>query len=225
MPADEPIDPSLESLMLAFCKLSLDGVRVMLPGVVTSYDPATQKASVQPQVMHARVDEDTGERRADPLPEVHDAPVMFLGPARGRITWPVAVGDKCAVFYASSSISRWVTTGRLLDPGDDRHHDLSDAVVLVGLHDFAHVPTDAPTDAVVLHAGDGVTVKIGGSSGTEKTFKADTFLDALDTLVAAIASAVGSISGGTAAGTAITTAKGVFDTAVAAAKTDKTEVK
>lgn len=215
---DEPRDPGLATVLRVFGEALLEGVFVGLPGKITAYDPGTQKASVLPQVKHAHIDE-FGKRIAKSLGEIHSVPVMFIGPARGRITTPVAIGDTAWIMFASSSIDRWVFRGEEVDPEDDRHHDINDAIAIVGLHDFAHVPTTAPTDAVVIHAGNGIKVKIGGPTGTEPTFMANTFLDAFGDLIDAIATATGTGAG------AVNTAKTAFDLRVAEFTTAKTEVK
>lgn len=229
--SDAPRDPSLEHVLGAFAEGALYGVRVGLPGKITAYDADKQFASVQPLIQDRELADDD-EYIPKTIPEIHTCPVLFLGNARGRVTFPVAVGDLCYIMFASSSISRWFKKGGSspVDPGDDRRHDINDAIVLVGMHTQGSVPTTAPTDALVLHAGAGTKVKVGGPSGTEPTLMATSFLDALDTLVQAIATAVGGINtlgAGTAAGTAITGAFNSFSAALlrSAYTTDKTEVK
>jgi len=208
-PADEPRDPDLLDLLERFREVLLDGIHTTEPGRITAYDPATQLASAQPEVQGRRVEED-GSLSPVTKPAVHRAPVMFLGASpKGRITWPVQVGDPCTIYYCSSAISRWVTLGRVVDPGDDRRHDLADAIIAPSLHSAASVPTDAPTDALVLHAD---AVKIGSSSASQRSVRGDAFLNALDTLIDSIGTAVGSVPGASAA---ITAAKGVFDAAAA----------
>lgn len=209
-PADEPRDPDLLDLLERFKEVLLDGIHTTEPGRITAYDPATQLASAQPEIQGRRVEED-GSLTPVTKPAVHRAPVMFLGAsAKGRITWPVQAGDACTIYYCSSALARWVTLGRVVDPGDDRRHDIGDAIVAPSVHSAAAVPTDAPTDALVLHAN---KIKHGGSAATQQALLGNAFLTALDTLIAAIATAVGGITGGSAAGTAITNAKGVFDAA------------
>lgn len=183
---DVPRDPDLSNLLALFGEQLLDGVRVMLPGVITAYDSTSQRATVQPLIQDVRLGEQA-KKETKTIPPIHDVPVMFLGPARGRITWPVAAGDTCALFFASSSISRWVAAGGVspLDPGDTRRHDLSDAVAVVGLHSPANPPTDAPTDAVVVHSDGGIKL---GSSGASQAVVVQSALDHLGSaLVTAIA--------------------------------------
>lgn len=205
----------------------LDGVFVALPGKVTAYDKTTQRADVQPLIQRGYRGEDQ-KRAVKRLPVASDVPVMFLGSAEGRITTPVKKGTRVLLVFSSSSIARWKSIDDECDPGDDRRHALADAIAIVGL--YAKPPTSAPDDAIVLHAGNGIKVKIGGDSGTQKTLMADSFLGALDSLIEAIGTAVGGMtaaSGGPAAGTAIAGALESFQNAVTRAgyKTSKTEVK
>ncbi len=190
--SDEPRDPELENVLRMFGESILFGVRVSMPGRITAYDADLQKCSVKPLIKDARLDE-KDERVAQSLPEVHGVPVIHFGPARGRITFPVAVGDLCLIMFCSSSIDRWLLVGGEVDPGDDRRHDLNDAVALVGLHNFKSIPTEAPTDALVLHAGLGIVVKIGGPTGTEPTIMGTTYRAAEDNYFTALEALLASI--------------------------------
>lgn len=226
--SDVPRDPELEHLFELYGEVLKAQLRVALPGKITEYDATKQRGSVKVLVKDSHVDA-AQKRVATSVPEIHGVPIMQLGPPRGRITFPIAVGDLCWVMFASSSIVQFLLKGGEVDPKSDRHLDINDAVALVGLHSFASIPTTAPTDAVVVHAGDGVKVKLGGPSGTESTLMADTLKTAIDALTAGIKAglvAAGNTSvGGAAIGLAFDTILSAFDTAYAAAKTLKTEVK
>ncbi len=181
--ADEPRDPSLEDLLERFREVMLDGIRTTLPGRITAYDSTTQLASAQPEIPDRRVEED-GSLTPVTLPVVHRAPVMFLGAnSKGRITWPVQVGDACTIYYCSSYIARWVALGRIVDPGDDRRHDLADAIVAPSLHGGTP-PTDAPTDALVVHAD---TVKLGSSGASQHAVGDSALTDFITALTTAMA--------------------------------------
>lgn len=143
--------PQLATIIdLAFARRA-SGMRVSLPGRIESYDAATQRATVQPLVMESHTD-DLGERVAELLPVVTDVPIMFPGSGAYRITWPVAAGDTVLLVFSSSSLDRWLARGGEVDPEDDRHHNISDAVAIPGLFDFAHVPTIAPTNLMIVHS-------------------------------------------------------------------------
>ena len=84
-----------------------------MPGIINSFDPATQTAVIQP-ALRRRV---KGE--AVSLPLLYDVPVFFPGSRVSGITWPVAAGDECLVVFADASIdtrngfirSRWYYKG------------------------------------------------------------------------------------------------------------------
>lgn len=180
---DEARDPTLEDLLDAHGEVLLDNVHVMLPGQIVSYDADKQLAAVQPLVKHRHLDEDGETVLVRNMPVVHNCPVEFCGTARGRITWPVFAGDTCEIRFASASIQRWIQVGGLVDPGEDRRHDPTDGICFVGLHDAAHVPTDAPTDAVVIHTSGSVRIKLGSSSASESSVLGDAQHAATDTLI------------------------------------------
>lgn len=164
--SDDPRNPQLEHVMALAMEGLLDEIRTSQPGRVTAYDAAKQRASVQPTVKRAHINEDE-ERVVELQPELHGVPVMFLGPPRARITWPVEPGDLCLLVHLDVSVRRLLASGGDVDPGDDRRHDLNDAVAIVGWHNFKSVPTTAPTDAIVFHCGNGVEVRIGGDDASE----------------------------------------------------------
>ncbi len=110
-----------------------------MPGRIETYDSAKCKASIQILIEDITTNE-IGERIAKPLPIITDVPVQTLGDGFGmRIELPLAKGDYVTVLFASRSVDRWLAHGGLVDPGDERDHDLSDAVAIPGLFDFAHV--------------------------------------------------------------------------------------
>lgn len=189
--ADDAHEPTLENLLEMHREVALDGVRICSVGAITEYDAATQRASVQPLIQHGTMNEDS-QRVAETLPVLHDIMVKFGGAARGRITYPVAAGDPCVIWWSHSSLSRYLSTGAAsgpVDPGDDRRHDVSDAICEVGGHDFAHVPTDAPINAVCVHLSGGVTLQVGSSGASKKVLTTDdgsAFMSALARAITAM---------------------------------------
>lgn len=163
MSADDPSDPTMENLMDLHQEIARSSIRTSEPGIITAYDKDTQRASVQLAIKSAHVDEEDN-RVSEAVAEINDVVVAFMGNARGRITWPVAVGDTCLVLFCSSSLSQWLYQGGIVDPDSDHRHDVSDAICIVAGHDFAHVPTDAPDDAVVVHSE---KILLGSSAATD----------------------------------------------------------
>lgn len=226
---------TLPTVLVQLIRAQLAGLRVGLPGRVVAYDPEKQRADVQPLVQDGTTDED-GERITKDLPILTDVPVCFPGAGVGasawRLTFPIKVGDTVELRFMSSSIARWKLTGggtggKPVDPGDDRHHALPDAIAVPDLHDYAHVPTTAPTNAMVLH---GAIVKIGGPTGTEKAIKGETFLDALALVfdsLQLVLTPLAALPGMNATVSAFSTVLETFQSALvqASLKTTNTEVK
>jgi len=224
--SDLPEDPELEHVFATARAALVAELHTCQPGKITSYDKVKQTATVQLLLQTRHLQEDETEL-AEPVPELQDVLVMHSGPGKNRITFPVKAGDLVLVHFCEASISTFQLRGGMVDDKDPRRHDLNDAIAVLAPHSENAPPTDAPDDAIVHHADDGILIKIGGSSGTQKTLMADNFLDALDDLLTAIKTAVGTITGGTAAAGDILTAIEAFQftTLRNAYKTATTEVK
>lgn len=126
-----------------------------MPGKVTAYDATTQRVSVQPLIRRSDYGEG-GTRTVEGLPIVQNVPVMFPGSGSNRLTFPIAVGDTMLLVFADGSLDKWLARGGEVDPEDDRHFDITDAVAFPSIE--RDPPTSAPTDAVVLH---GAAIKLG----------------------------------------------------------------
>ena len=141
--------PTLAHVLDLAISGAMDEVRVALPGRVTAYNSSTQRVDVQPLVKDGFEAED-GTRQTTRLPVIPDVPVVFPGSGAFRVTFPISVGDNILLVFSSSSIARWKASGGEVDPGDDRHHQLSDAVAIPGLQ--ASPATNASTTNMELHS-------------------------------------------------------------------------
>lgn len=103
-------------------------VRTVVPGVVVSYNPATQSAAVQP-APRAR---DRSGPSSTMLAAIADAPVVFPEGAGWSISWPLAAGDRVLLLCSDRAIDRWRQTGSPYVPSDTRKHRLTDAFVWPG---------------------------------------------------------------------------------------------
>jgi hypothetical protein len=128
-------------------------LRVSLPGVIESYDPATRTATVKPLLKETRFDE-AGEEHVEALPMVCQVPVQFPGGGGFEITFPVAKGDSCMLLFADRALDKWLASGQDSDPIDLRRHDLSDAVALLGV---------SPTAGLTAH--DAAVMTLGSRAG------------------------------------------------------------
>jgi hypothetical protein len=151
-------EPSLVEVLRIWEAAHDARLRVCLPGRVERYDATQRRADVKPLLKASYVDA-AGARRADSLPVVPSVPVVFPGAGGFTLTFPVQPGDTVLLVFADESLDRWLARGGEVDPGEVRPHDLSNAVALVGLQDFAHALA-AHADNVVLGKSDGARVEL-----------------------------------------------------------------
>ncbi|MCX5794963.1 MAG: Gp138 family membrane-puncturing spike protein [Elusimicrobia bacterium] len=111
------------------------GLRVMMPGVVQSYDPDKRTAKVQP--CFKRVGPD-GETSSYPL--LVDVPVFTLQGGGAAVSFPISKDDECVVIFADRNLEAWAKNGGQAAPADARCHHLSDGIALVGLNSQANAP-------------------------------------------------------------------------------------
>lgn len=64
-------------------------------------------------------------------------------PSGADLVVPVAVGTTGLLVFCDDSLDVWLSKGGLVDPLDDRHHALSDAVFIPGLRPFSN-PVSVP---------------------------------------------------------------------------------
>jgi hypothetical protein len=107
----------------------LKDLHTCLPGIIVSFDPATQTAAVQPAVKRIFT-----ERGATNLPVCVDVPVAFPGGGDFFLTFPVKAGDECILLFSERAIDYWHANGGTQLPAEYRLHDLSDGIAQVGLN-------------------------------------------------------------------------------------------
>ena len=132
MNADDNDTPTLaeivEEAAERIARRSLGG---WLPGRVESFDSATCRATIQPLVLENDVDEQ-GARITRRYPVINDVPIVSLGGGGIRIRVPIVKGDTVYLLFGARSMDKFKATGGTneVDPDDERHHDLSDAIAI-----------------------------------------------------------------------------------------------
>lgn len=140
-------------------RAALDGKQAemwtALPGIVVSFDPAAMTVSVQPAVK-GQVRDESGKSAAVNLPLLVDVPVVFSCGGGFTLTHPIKPGGECLVVFASRCIDGWWQGGGVGGAPDERMHDLSDAIAIVGPRSQAG-KLDPPVDPdnVQLRTDDG----------------------------------------------------------------------
>lgn len=131
-------------------------LHVAQPGIIESYDPETQRASVQLCIRQRLVVE--GGTELQPAALLPSVPVLFPRGGGTFITWPIQKGDHVLVVFQDGSIDRWTQMGGVVDPIDPRAHVLSDAVAIPGFYPYPRALPATDPDAIVLGA-EGVEAK------------------------------------------------------------------
>jgi len=152
--------PSQYRAIRAVVEQVLGGVSVAMPGEILEYDPGDQRAIVQPLIKRAFIDA-AGVRQVVRRAAIPDVPVLFQGGGGSRQTFPLTKGDTVLLVFCDASLDVWLALGREVDPGDDRSHDVTDAIAIAGLLSFADATPTHPT-ATVTYGDD---VRLGGENG------------------------------------------------------------
>lgn len=113
----------------------LKDLHTSMPGIIESFDPLTQLASVQPAIKRIFVNRD--EEKEILVPEnigvLINVPVVFPRGGGFSLTFPVTKGDECLLVFCERSIDNWHETGEINRPAARRFHSLSDATAFVGM--------------------------------------------------------------------------------------------
>lgn len=157
--------PTLAKLLDDAVEAALLSVHTALICSVISYDATRQAVTVQPVMRQAYLDEDEN-RVAEKMPAIQNVPVMFPGSGSFSMTWPISKGDFVLVVFSETSTDRFMSTGSTdVDPGDDHHHHIADAIAIPGIRPFVKPVPSSGTDgtAMVVSAP---AIKLGDSSAS-----------------------------------------------------------
>lgn len=66
-------------------------------------------------------------------PVLVDCPVFTLQGGGGSFQMPIAARDTCIVLFADRNIDNWYSTGSEAAPENQRCHDISDGIAIVGI--------------------------------------------------------------------------------------------
>ena len=133
-----------------------------LPGRIESFDSSKSKASIQILLLETVENESGTVKR--PVAVINEVPVLTFNDHHGlRVELDLQKGDTVMVCFAARDTDRWRQRGGMIDPANDRDHDLNDAVAIPMLFDFAHVKK--PTAKIKFTQS---AVEIGGTSALAK---------------------------------------------------------
>ena len=137
--------PTLTQVIKDAIEARLIDVHVSLPGKIVSYDPATQKASVQALIKRSFVSGESVD-----LPVFTDLPVAWPRAGKAWIHFPLKAGDFVQVVFSERSLDEWKQTGASVAPKEKRKHNFSDGWVIPGGYPFGSPMNGADAKDVLL---------------------------------------------------------------------------
>jgi len=138
----------------------LKDLHTSMPGIIQSFDPVTQTASIQPTIKRVFITREGVTETLIPanLPILINVPVQFPRGGGFSLTFPVKKGDECLIMFAERAIDTWHKFGGIREPNAKRFHHLSDATAIVGLSSLPNkVPAYSAT-ATQIKKDDGSAV-------------------------------------------------------------------
>lgn len=149
------IPPSEAELIQRALEARLGDVYTAGPGIVQSYDPATQTADVLPGIQRAVGTTDGGVAFED-LPIVPNVKVCFPSGGPFKISWPINKGDSVILVHTQYATGQWRQgdNSQTVAPGDLRLHSLGSAFALPMLAlDSAAVPNAQASQNAFIMTG------------------------------------------------------------------------
>jgi hypothetical protein len=145
-------------------------------GKITTFYPTTQTADIQ--LMYRGVNLYDGST-TEMLPLVK-CPVVCLNGGNGALTFPIASGDTCLVFFNDREIDSWYVSNTINTPASVRTHDLNDGIALVGIRSELNPLSSYRLDGIELkHPGiyaTGNFVPQAGATGSFTTSSGETVI-------------------------------------------------
>lgn len=143
------IAPEVYDALLAMKQDTFRSLNCVKVGQIQSFNGTKRTAQIQ--ILFKRVvpsaTSPTGTTVQD-YPLLIDCPVFTLQGGGGYIQFPIAAGDQCLVLFSDRNLDAWFQNGSPAAPFDDRCHDISDGIAIVGLNSLASSMDSYPTDKV-----------------------------------------------------------------------------
>lgn len=140
-----PNQPQLKDLLDLFRRDILLNFNCHAVGTVQSFDPVKQIASVTinyKKTFFVADSQGVYQPKLVDYPLLLDAPVIFLGGGGTALTFPVAQGDECLVFFNDRDIDTWFNGSSGSAVNTPRLHSFADGLILVGPRSLANVVTE-----------------------------------------------------------------------------------
>lgn len=126
--------PSLDEVIRIAMEHRLSDVHVALPGRVLEYDASTQTATVKPLIQSSTLAANGEEIGPEPIPIIHQVPIIFPRAGGFSLTFPVSEGDNVLLVVIERSIDSYMSSDGTtdVDARTLRMHNVTDAVAYPG---------------------------------------------------------------------------------------------
>lgn len=166
----------------------LNSIRVAMPATIESFDHSNQTATVKPCINDRIVNKD-GKSEWTPLPLIMDVPVQVSQCKDYAITFPIQSGDPCMLIFQDKCIDAFMQSGNDSVQAEIRHHDLSDAIAIIGISPSNNLIKDYDSENLVIrHKEDPINIKLS-KNNMEMNYKSSK-IDLNDTEIKLTASVV-----------------------------------
>lgn len=186
----------LEDVVASANDQALQNIWTAIPGIIQSYDPRLQRATIQISVKSTFIAED-GDNDVTEIAALSGVPVVHTGGGGFRIVVPPVRGDSVLLVFCARSIDQWLAKGGVVDPFFLHHHDLSDAIAILGLRDFAHPLKNSPSDHASIGYDTGATIEFRQGeirAGGDDADQAVVVQSALDDFMTGLGTAAAAVS-------------------------------
>ena len=160
----------------------LKSLHTHMPGIIQSFDPETQLATVQPAIKRVfKIEDDEGVEILTPtdFPLCINVKVIFPRSGGFTQTTPVKEGDECLLLFCERAIDTWYNTGVIRQPSAKRFHSLSDAVAMLGLSSLPNKIENFDNENMILKKDDeSIVVKLKDNGDLEITSNANVIVNA-----------------------------------------------
>lgn len=177
--------PSPADLLTAATASATAKMRTAEPGVIVSYDAATQRATVSLGIA-VRVKRPGGVVVQEAPVVVPNVPIAWPRAGGYSLTFPLAVGDEVMLVFSSRALDEWKLGAARsgVEASDPRRFAVQDAVAFPTVAAAAPLPSTNYDPAAAVLAG--ALLKLGDSSASDFVALASLVLTELNALRAEI---------------------------------------
>lgn len=172
--------PTLAEVIKDAVDAKIMDMRTAMPGIITAYDKASQTATVQPVFKRKYGDGTTG----DP-PQIYKVPIAHPRAGDAFIHLPVAVGHTVLLVFSDRSLEKWMASGKVNDPEDNRAHHMSDAIAIPGGYASATAANVHNSEDIIIKNGNGVEIRVKTNGHLEVRNSSQELIKILDEWISA----------------------------------------